>query len=564
MRFVLVGILMVAGVAMGGSGARAATVTPALNPICWQEEECLRARSGLTNGDQKQLKAGWKQNEGECKGAEWGKCLPATATVTEIHFFGKNVFTSAGDFLSTLYKYALIVAPILAAIMIIIAGFQWTMSGGNSEMITGAQHKIIGALTGLFIAYGSYFLLININPDLVNLRLPSVWLVRPQTSLPQFCSQMPEKIRNDKSFAYVASYEKQSSAPALPANPAFDMSLQDPGIENSKKFYCGNSFLVKGGGSNICYGNFCDVDNVCINTGKAGQKKYACVPGVLGGRVTGSFGFAKIAALDNGDNMILYAMCEGAANEEAKNDLIVKVAEIDYNGSSLNADNYVFEDKDKNFKTACGARKLAGFFIGVEVNDESALTGGFNAAEGYALSFGGDDWFAVGQTAPGSNNCSVNLSKVVKSLFPSRSTWCGEGNILCSCSLLSVPGVAYKMAQSGEFKKHLISLDELQSGYQCDIAFGREDFPSINNAFKWSELGDLVALGVQKGIKWGAVCGTVVGGAGAVGIPVLGAAAAVPAATFCSLAAGVSYTLVPGFFQIVRSIQDPSSCTYFQ
>lgn len=44
-----------------------------------------------------------------------------------------------------------LIAGMIAVIMIIIAGYQFVTSGGNSEAVTKARSKIIGAIIGLVI-----------------------------------------------------------------------------------------------------------------------------------------------------------------------------------------------------------------------------------------------------------------------------------------------------------------------------------------------------------------------------------------------------------------------------
>ncbi|HLC69908.1 MAG TPA: pilin [Patescibacteria group bacterium] len=173
-------------------------VPPELNPICWQQKECEEKRrlildaTGIQGEEymDEKVKEGWVPNEEPCNKDGWGKCLPANLTRTEISFGGKNTFTNVGQFLQTNYNYLLGIAAILAVAMIVIAGFQWTASGGNSEMIGSAKKRITGAIIGLFIAYMSFFILNTINPALVNLRLPQTWLIRAQQLADTFCDSV--------------------------------------------------------------------------------------------------------------------------------------------------------------------------------------------------------------------------------------------------------------------------------------------------------------------------------------------------------------------------------------
>ncbi|MBU0660680.1 hypothetical protein KKG22_00705 [Patescibacteria group bacterium] len=73
------------------------------------------------------------------------------------------------EYIAQMYKFSVIAAGIIAVIMIIVGGFQITMSGGNSEAQSSAKKRITGALVGLVLAAGSYTILYTINPELVSL-----------------------------------------------------------------------------------------------------------------------------------------------------------------------------------------------------------------------------------------------------------------------------------------------------------------------------------------------------------------------------------------------------------
>lgn len=75
-----------------------------------------------------------------------------------------------GEYMSAIYKYAVIVAGILSVVIIMFGGFTWLTSGGSPEKITEAKKYIVGAVTGLIIAAGSYALLYTINPNLVQFK----------------------------------------------------------------------------------------------------------------------------------------------------------------------------------------------------------------------------------------------------------------------------------------------------------------------------------------------------------------------------------------------------------
>ena len=79
-----------------------------------------------------------------------------------------------GEYITGIYNYALAIAGILAALVLMAGGLIWLISGGDASKITQAKELIIGSITGLIILASSYVILIQINPNLVNFKLLSV------------------------------------------------------------------------------------------------------------------------------------------------------------------------------------------------------------------------------------------------------------------------------------------------------------------------------------------------------------------------------------------------------
>ena len=121
---IIFGIILAWLIFSPAAGVRAASaaLAPELNPICWEQKACEKARTTLGGGAGKE---GWLENQEPCNKKEWGMCLPAGSTITEISFGGEKKFANIGVFILNIYKYAVGVASILATIMIIISGAQW-------------------------------------------------------------------------------------------------------------------------------------------------------------------------------------------------------------------------------------------------------------------------------------------------------------------------------------------------------------------------------------------------------------------------------------------------------
>ena len=73
---------------------------------------------------------------------------------------------SIGALIKSIYKYAIGIVGIVAAIVMMIGGFMWLIAGGNQSKISEAQEWVKASLTGLILALGSYMILATVNPAL--------------------------------------------------------------------------------------------------------------------------------------------------------------------------------------------------------------------------------------------------------------------------------------------------------------------------------------------------------------------------------------------------------------
>ena len=259
-------------------------LVPEFNPLCWRLEDCARQRSLISRIPYEQMsddqkKAGWVTGETPCNQSGWGKCLPAGTTRTEIIFGGKQQFANVGEFIQLMYRYAVGIASILSVIMIMVAGFQYVTSGGNSEALSSAKKRMAGAFSGLILAFLSYAILTLINPALTRFRLPQIWMIRQQHLIPQFCSEASSTV-----FALAAESTDQASK--LTATPDFTKGMQYQG-DNIKQFTCGRRFYIKDGGGQACFGDVCPANQMCSNVDYSGNVgTYNCIQASILGKIT--------------------------------------------------------------------------------------------------------------------------------------------------------------------------------------------------------------------------------------------------------------------------------------
>ncbi len=72
------------------------------------------------------------------------------------------------DYIIAIFKYAIGIVGIIAAIVIMLGGVRWLMSAGG-DAVSEAKTMIAGGLSGLVLTLGSFLLLSTINTSLVNL-----------------------------------------------------------------------------------------------------------------------------------------------------------------------------------------------------------------------------------------------------------------------------------------------------------------------------------------------------------------------------------------------------------
>ncbi len=94
------------------------------------------------------------------------------------------------ELISALYKFLLAIVSIVAAVVIVVQGIRVIGSGGG-EGKTTAYKKILQSIIGLFIAWGSYAILYNINPALVQFNALRVKVVE---GIPIFETGVPDEL----------------------------------------------------------------------------------------------------------------------------------------------------------------------------------------------------------------------------------------------------------------------------------------------------------------------------------------------------------------------------------
>ena len=458
---------------LGMTGAPA-MVQAQLDPRCWAESECITARQNVGFGLSKaEAAAGHyrgpdatsvcgETKEVNGKQEKLGFCLPIGETVTGIGIGGQAQFENLGTYIQYVYRYGILAAAILSVVMIIVAGLQWTMSGGNSSTIDSAKKRIAGAVAGLFLAVISYTILNQVNPNLVNFRLPQIWMINQSTFPVSTCDQ----IDPEKKVAAFADFGKPTTKSQREA--AYREVRNFP-IEGAKAD-CGTVFFIEESGGDTCHGVFCEPNHACYQLDSS--KPPTCIKSAIGGNLYGAPNFFErrevTKIVDNG--VALVALCNNGHTELASNEVDAQ-ATADGNGQ-------YYSIRSAPRGRCSGDGGVLGYYLAAEVNDKNGVVAGIGPSE--------DDWFAVGHSPTNKHACNVNLSKWVLEK-EGRPSHCNSGSDEADCSC---EGIADYLAGKKEkveslkeeLKKFLFTQQELDEGIKCDLHLDRTSFPDIDNS----------------------------------------------------------------------------------
>ncbi len=354
--------------------------SPAENPLCWIKKDCEAIRKDR----------GWGGNgfiqDKECGGNDlktgddnysWGKCLAGGQTNLQVYFAGVTTTPHVGRYIEMVYNYALIILSILASVMIIVAGIQYVGSAGNQEMISSAKKRIIGAVIGLSLAYMSYTILNMVNPSTLELRLPSVFMIR-EISLPKWCMDV-EKPKETKVSEFTFT-QSLSSLEVFKKNN-IDKSTEVHKTNEPVLTKCGAEYSITTG---ICIGVDCDgrkndknqicgkgsgIMCLCLKD-DANPIKYSCKEGTVGGSITLSSNVGSYV-----DDITLLAVCGTTTGENYLDYVGASPASlrVDKFDANKNTKNFVFNVTASEISDYCKGTKgtFKGFLMAVEMHDTS-------------------------------------------------------------------------------------------------------------------------------------------------------------------------------------------------
>ncbi|MFB6181372.1 MAG: hypothetical protein ABEJ24_00545 [Candidatus Magasanikbacteria bacterium] len=485
------------------------TVHTAIDQRCFAKPECLNQHQNAENREDFFYPAANNRDAREACGgtkiysAKTGKkepagfCLPEGRAETQISFSGKGTkagFANMGEFIRFMYRWSMIAGATLAALVILVSGIQWTVSGGRKKIIKKAKKRIGGAIGGLVLLTTSFLILNTINPALVNLRLPQTWMIKKQVLTAPVC----QNISNKKKKIGKAGKTGNKKGWTKKSEVSDWFKIKNMQKKNNKT--CSKSYYIKGS-SQTCKGISCgNKKEVCV-----GIPNRSCKKGVLGGVITGS-GFKGIISGKAKDERYIKTL--GLLEVCSNGDVKTKQAK---SGSlpALKEGRQTY--KITSFDSDC--KDTVGYYLGAQIVDGG--TGSLGAAA-EAIWRRGDtlpDWYALGRV-PGKNNCSVNLGSTLSANSGVDCSDPKQAVTRCTCKATTayIEGKHKKIPGEIPPEKYLIKKTELKNGFTCNINLSRTDFPPLPN----NNL-DIWKAAAAGGTGTGAAC--VISGAGAVVSP---------------------------------------------
>jgi hypothetical protein len=280
----------------------------AIDQRCFAKEQCIDYRTNTIGLSKKIAEEGFVINKDSIKacgntdasGKPLGFCKPGQSAKTQITFFKDNSFENLGVFIEKMYTYGIWLAITVGVVMIVFAGLQYTASTGNPQMISSAKSRIFSALLGIMLAVFAYSILNTINPNLVNLRLPSVWLINQQGIAPTNCQVLTNSTK--LSLAISRKDKEKLNGEVSKIDPLRSKSLVTGSTNfplTKEKAMCGDDYFVDNTGGLTCKGNVCPKEQLCM-AHISKNLDYAIVPnvrseliqtcedGTIGGRIFSS------------------------------------------------------------------------------------------------------------------------------------------------------------------------------------------------------------------------------------------------------------------------------------
>lgn len=148
---------------------------PVNNPTCFKRAQCENKRS--SNG----YDGVWDNKPAEDCLDDYRKCYAKSDNSQiwlNIPILNVKKVGDVSKYIRVVYEWMVKSGIVISTFLIIVGGLQYAFGAVSQEQISKAKKRIINSIIGLVLLLGSYLLLFTINPQLLNLKVPSMPLVK--------------------------------------------------------------------------------------------------------------------------------------------------------------------------------------------------------------------------------------------------------------------------------------------------------------------------------------------------------------------------------------------------
>jgi len=146
---------------------------PAKSDLCWTQDQCV-----LDNAENTWDDAVPNCSDDQPGSIHMGYCYKVPPKVNVMTVIGgKTQFNTIADYISAVYQMLIPFMSVVAVVMIMIGGLQYTLARGNPKAITQAKERITKAVIGFVLLMVAFVMANLLDPSLTHLkqlRIPMV------------------------------------------------------------------------------------------------------------------------------------------------------------------------------------------------------------------------------------------------------------------------------------------------------------------------------------------------------------------------------------------------------
>ncbi len=148
---------------------------PSQNVSCFNQDQCTKQKGTFDS----------KYQPLECtKGMRY--CYPDESkqegVALQVSIGGLTTTKDLGEYIATAYNWMIGTATLIAIVLIMVGGLQWSFSAVSAEMLGKAKKRMMNGVIGLVLLLSTYLILQTVNPQLLSLQVPDFPMIR-QVSL---------------------------------------------------------------------------------------------------------------------------------------------------------------------------------------------------------------------------------------------------------------------------------------------------------------------------------------------------------------------------------------------